>query len=232
MARSVGIDVGGTFTDLVSVGDDGRVEARKRLTTAADQSEGVLDALDALGAEPASVTRIVHGTTVATNMLLERTGARVVLCATAGATDLLELRRQERASLYDLARHHPAPLVPPSWTVAVRERLTPDGEEVPLTASAIAECATEVRAAAPEVVAISLLHSYRDDSHERALAEGLRADGVRADVVCSADVLPEIREYERTATTVAEAYLRPGVARYLARLGERLRVAASIRRWR
>src|SRR6185437_11604590 len=140
--RSVGIDVGGTFTDLVSVSDDGQVEARKRLTTAADQSDGVLDALDALGAAPASISRLVHGTTVATNMLLERTGARVVLCATAGATDLLELRRQERASLYDLTRHHPAPLVPPSWTVPVDERMTPRGVERAIGLDAIASAAT------------------------------------------------------------------------------------------
>jgi N-methylhydantoinase A len=220
--RSVGVDVGGTFTDLVSVAEDGSVESRKRLTTAHDQSEGVLDALHALGAAPSRVTRLVHGTTVATNMLLERNGARVALCATAGASDLLELRRQERASLYDLTRHHPAPLVPPAWTVAIDERVTPHGVEKALGAGAIASAVTAIRAAAPEVVAISLLHSYRDDSHERALAAALRFAGVEADIVCSSEVLPEIREYERTATTVAEAYLRPGVARYLARLGERL----------
>lgn len=220
---SVGIDVGGTFTDLVSIGSDGAVESRKRLSTAHDQSVGVLDALGALDAEPSSIARLVHGTTVATNMLLERTGARVVLCATAGATDLLELRRQERASLYDLTRHHPEPLVRPSWTVAIEERITPSRVEKPLSASALDDAVTAVRAAAPEVVAISLLHSYRDHSHERALAAALRAAGIDADIVCSSDVLPEIREYERTATTVAEAYLRPGVARYLSRLGERLR---------
>ncbi|MBK5187946.1 MAG: hypothetical protein JJD97_06845, partial [Gemmatimonadaceae bacterium] len=172
--RSVGIDVGGTFTDLVSVAEDGAIESRKRLTTAADQSEGVLDALRALDAPSSSLSRLVHGTTVATNMVLERNGARVVLCATAGATDLLELRRQERASLYDLTRHHPAPLVPPSWTVAVDERITPYRVEKALTARAIADVATAVRAAAPDVVAIALLHSYRDDTHERALAAGLR----------------------------------------------------------
>ncbi|MEO8880836.1 MAG: hydantoinase/oxoprolinase family protein, partial [Gemmatimonadaceae bacterium] len=220
---SVGIDVGGTFTDLVSVAEDGSVESRKRLTTAGDQSEGVLDALRALGAEPASITRLVHGTTVATNMLLERTGARVVLCATAGATDLLELRRQERASLYDLTRHHPEPLVRPSWTVAIDERITPYAIEQPLSDAAVASAVTAVHAAAPDVVAISLLHSYRDDAHERALADALREAGIEADIVCSADVLPDIREYERTATTVAESYLRPGVSRYLTRLGERLR---------
>ena len=220
---SVGIDVGGTFTDLVSVAENGTVESRKRLTTAADQSEGVLGALHALGAAPATIGRLVHGTTVATNMLLERNGARVVLCSTSGATDLLELRRQERASLYDLTRHHPEPLVPSSWTVAIEERMTPYRVEKPLTTAAIADAVTAVRAAAPAVIAISLLHSYRDDAHERALAAGLRDAGIDADIVCSSDVLPEIREYERTATTVAESYLRPGVARYLSRLGERLR---------
>ena len=218
----VGIDVGGTFTDLVSVSSDGRVESRKQLTTPGDQSEGVLAVLRALDTESREVARLVHGTTVATNMLLERTGARVVLCATAGASDVLELRRQERASLYDLTRHHPAPLVPPSWTVPVSERVSPSGVEKALGREAIASAVMAVRAGAPEVVAISLLHSYRDDAHERALAAGLREGGVDADIVCSADVLPEIREYERTATTVAEAYLRPGVARYLSHLGERL----------
>ncbi|MEP7088357.1 MAG: hydantoinase/oxoprolinase family protein [Gemmatimonadota bacterium] len=220
---SVGIDVGGTFTDLVSIGSDGSVESRKRLTTAHDQSEGVLNALVALGAAANTIARIVHGTTVATNMLLERNGARVVLCATAGASDLLELRRQERASLYDLTKHHPEPLVRPSWTVAIEERITPTRIEKPLGAAAIASAVTAVRAAAPEVVAISLLHSYRDDAHERALAAALHEAGIDADIVCSSDILPEIREYERTATTVAESYLRPGVARYLSRLGERLK---------
>ncbi|HEY8793341.1 MAG TPA: hydantoinase/oxoprolinase family protein [Gemmatimonadaceae bacterium] len=222
-ALSVGIDVGGTFTDLVSVAESGGVESRKLLTTASDQSDGVLDALHALGAAPTGIARLVHGTTVATNMLLERKGARVVLCATAGASDLLELRRQERASLYDLTRHHPAPLVPSSMTVPIEERMTPYAVEKPLAAAAIARAVTAVRACAPEVIAIALLHSYRDDSHERALASGLRAAGIDADIVCSVDVLPEIREYERTTTTVAESYLRAGVARYLARLGERLR---------
>ena len=224
--RSVGIDVGGTFTDLVSVSSDGRVESRKQLTTPGDQSEGVLAVLRALDAEPREVTRLVHGTTVATNMLLERNGARVVLCATAGASDVLELRRQERASLYDLARHHPAPLVPASWTVPVDERMSPNGIEKDLGRKAIASAVIAVRAAAPQVIAISLLHSYRDDSHERALAAGLREAGIDTDIVCSADVLPEIREYERTATTVAEAYLRPGVARYLSHLGDRLQAEA------
>ena len=115
---SIGVDVGGTFTDLAGVADDGTVIACKVSSTPGDQSEGVENALRRLPAGAAAVASIVHGTTVVTNMLLERTGARVVLCATAGATDLLELRRQERAALYDLSAHHPPPLVPPDRVVA------------------------------------------------------------------------------------------------------------------
>ncbi|MBX6332167.1 MAG: hydantoinase/oxoprolinase family protein, partial [Gemmatimonadaceae bacterium] len=220
--RSVGVDVGGTFTDLVSIGDDGLVEARKVLSTPADQSGGVVAALDALGAPPATIARVVHGTTVATNALLERTGARVVLCATEGATDLLALRRQERASLYDLTRHHPPPLVPAERCVAVPERIAPEGVVRPLADADAAAVARRVVAQQPEIVAVTLLHAYLDARHEHALAAALRAAAPEIDVVLSSDVLPEIREYERAATTVAEAYLRPGVARYLARLAARL----------
>jgi len=221
VSASVGIDVGGTFTDLVSIDVDGTVETRKVLSTPADQSQGVEQSLRALGR--ADVERVVHGTTVATNMLLERAGARVVLCATAGFTDLLELRRQVRASLYDLTRHQPPPLVAADCVVPVDERIAPEGVIRALTAAAIDEAVARVKALAPDIVAVALLHAYRDPSHERGLAAALRArlDGV--DVVCSSDVFPEIREYERTATTAAEAYLRPGVARYVRRLAERLR---------
>jgi N-methylhydantoinase A len=171
----------------------------------------------------ADVSRVVHGTTVATNMLLERAGARVVLCATAGFTDLLELRRQVRASLYDLTRHHPSPLVSAGHVVPVDERMGPDGVLRPLLAPAITEAVDRVQALEPAIIAVGLLHAYRDPSHEQALAAALRARMTGVDVVCSSDVFPEIREYERTTTTVAEAYLRPGVARYVRRLAERLR---------
>ncbi|HEX8725854.1 MAG TPA: hydantoinase/oxoprolinase family protein [Gemmatimonadaceae bacterium] len=221
MSASVGIDVGGTFTDLVCIDAHGAVETRKVLSTPADQSEGVESSLRALGRQ--DVSRVVHGTTVATNMLLERAGARVVLCATAGFTDLLELRRQVRASLYDLTRHHPEPLVPATHVVPVDERIAPEGVLRPLLAPAITEAVDRVQALQPDIVAIALLHAYRHPAHEQALAAALRARMPDVDVVCSSDVFPEIREYERTATTVAEAYLRPGVARYVRRLAERLR---------
>lgn len=220
---SIGIDVGGTFTDLVSVAPDGAVRTAKVLSTPHDQSEAVERALMAHAVSGSEVTRIVHGTTVVTNMLLERRGARVVLCATAGATDLLDLRRQERASLYDLTAHHPAPLVPAERVVAVPERVEPDGVRRSLTPDDAAVVAMRVSALDPEIVAVSLLHAYADPRHERQLAAALAARLPGIDVVCSSDVLPEIREYERTATTACEAYVRPGVGRYLERLAERLR---------
>ncbi len=219
---SIGIDVGGTFTDLVSVSDDGLVRTGKVLSTPSDQSEGVERALREYGADRSSTERIVHGTTVVTNMLLERHGARVALCATAGATDLLELRRQERASLYDLAAHHPEALVPPGRIVAVPERTAPEGVVRPLTDDDCASVADRVAEGDPEIVAVSLLHSYADPTHERRLAEALARRLPGTEVVCSTDVLPEIREYERTATTCCEAYARPGVGRYMRHLSDRL----------
>ena len=222
---TVGVDVGGTFTDLVAVASDGDATAWKVSSTPGDQSEGVARALERL--PPGStVSAVVHGTTVVTNMLLERTGARVVLCATRGVTDVLELRRQERAALYDLAAHHPPPLVAADCVVAVDERIAPEGVVIELGDDAIAKVVARVSAMAPDVVAVALLHSYADGSHERRLAQALRerlhAGSPGCDVVCSSDVLPEIREYERTATTTCEAYVRPGVGRYVARLASRL----------
>ena len=220
MRVAVGVDVGGTFTDLAAIDGEGRVTATKVLSTPGDQSDGVEQALRATGTRPDSVERVVHGTTIATNTLLERSGARVVLCATDGFTDLLELRRQERASLFDLAAHHPAPLT--ADTVAVPERIEPQGVTRPLSQADADIVARLVAARDPDIVAVSLLHAYADPVHERRLAMALSARLPDIDVVLSSDVLPEIREYERTATTVAEAYLRPRVARYLRRLGERL----------
>ncbi len=222
-ALSVGVDVGGTFTDLVAVAASGTVTTHKVPSTPTDQSHGVASALEML--RGAAVSRFVHGTTVATNMLLERAGARLALVATEGYTDVLHLARQDRASLYDLARHHPPPLVARDHTVGARERLVPDGVHLALTDAAIADVVSRIRELAPDVVAIVLLHAYHDGTHERRLADALRAELPPLDVVISSDVFPEIREYERTATTVAEAYLRPGVAHYLERLTVR---AASL----
>ena len=223
---SVGIDVGGTFTDLVAVAPDGAISVRKVPTTPRDQSEGVVRAITDLGVEASLVERIIHGTTVATNMLLERKGARVVLCATAGVTDLLELRRQERAQLYDLTAHHPPLLVPPERVVGVNERIEPNGVVKPLTSEECDRVADAVATLTPDAVAIALLHSYENAAHERMLADALARRLPDVPVVMSSDVLPEIREYERTSTTVAEAYLRRGVGKYVSRLANRVAALA------
>jgi len=227
---AAGVDVGGTFTDGVVIDPSGRIRTGKVLSTPQDQGIGVVAALELIGsaASPGAggpVTRLVHGTTVVTNLLLERTGARVVLCATAGATDLLELRRQDRASLYDLAAQHPAPLVASADVIGVDERRIPGAVATPLTDTTIAAAVREVLARDPEIVVVALLHAYEDDAHERRLAEALRAARPGLEVVTAATVLPEIREYERTATAVAEGYARPRVVRYLEGLGARLRAA-------
>jgi N-methylhydantoinase A len=221
-AVAIGIDVGGTFTDLAAIGTDGRIRTVKTLSQPADRAAGVIAAVTAASLDPASVSHIAHGTTVVTNLLLERAGARVVLCATAGFTDLLELRRQERAALYDLARHHPPPLVDRDAVVGVRERMVPEGVLLALTEEAIADAVEAVAALHPETVAVAFLHAYSRPQHERALREALAARLPHVDVITSHETLPEIREYERTATTVAEAYARPAVRRYLGSLRDRL----------
>ncbi|MEP7343706.1 MAG: hydantoinase/oxoprolinase family protein [Gemmatimonadaceae bacterium] len=222
MTVSIGIDVGGTYTDIAMVDEAGAALAGKVLSTPGDQGEAVEHALRQHAPAAANVARIVHGTTIVTNLLLERSGARVVLCATRGATDLLELRRQERAALYDLSAHHPAPLVGAADVVAVDERIAPEGVLRALTDVEAREVAERVAELTPEIVAVAFLHAYADPSHERQLAIALRARLPQTDVVCASDVLPEIREYERTTTTCCEAYARPRVARYLSGLTGRL----------
>ena len=220
----VGVDVGGTFTDaVVAVG--GHVHAAKVPTTPDDQGEGVVRAvqaaLDAAGIDTTQVGRIAHGMTVGTNAMLEGTGARTALVATEGLEDVLELRRQDRASLYRLDAAHPAPLVPPERVIAAHERVGAQGVVTPLTPEALDSVVADVRAAEPEAVAIGLLFSYAEPAHERAIAARLRAEMPGVHVCASSDVLPEVREYERIATTALDAYLTPVLADYLHSLGAR-----------
>ena len=214
----VGVDVGGTFTDLVAFRPDGTLEIRKVASTPTDPSMGLFRALEALGTplpSPVPIDVLVHGSTVATNALLERRGARVVLVTTAGFEDLLWLRRQDRAALYDLAKAHPEPLVARRDTIGVHERMGPDGAIETLSESEVSRVTDLVRTLAPESVAIALLFAFRHPAHERRLAAALRAALPTIPVTASHDVLPVFREYERTSTTTAEAYLRPKVAAYL-----------------
>src|SRR6266545_2329249 len=210
----VGVDVGGTFTDLVALRPDGGIEIRKVASTPADPSIGLFRAIDA---SPLPIDVLVHGTTVATNALLERRGARLVLVTTAGFEDVLWLRRQDRAALYDLARDHRAPLVARSDVIGVEERMGPDGVIEALSDGELARVTAAVRALAPEAIAIAFLFAFRHFEHERKLAAALREALPAIPIAASHEVLPVFREYERTSTTVAEAYLRPKVGAYLAK---------------
>ena len=212
----VGVDVGGTFTDLVATDAAGRLELRKVASTPRDPATGLFRAVDQLG-KGRAIDVLVHGTTVATNALLERRGARVALVATAGFEDLLWLRRQDRPALYDLARDHPPPLVARDDVIGARERVGPDGPIVPLTDAEIERVVSAARGRNPEAVAVALLFGFRHPDHERRLANALRAALPNVPVVASHEVLAVFREYERTSTTTAEAYLRPRVSAYVSR---------------
>jgi N-methylhydantoinase A len=206
----LGVDVGGTFTDAVLLTDENDLRTAK-IPTARRQEESVLAAAAAVGA--AEVERFAHGTTVATNALLERKGARTAFVGTEGFEHLLHLRRQNRAELYRLCADHPAPLVPIERCFGVRERTGPDGVLAPLELDSLPEFDAEA-------VAVCLLFSFRDLGHERAVAAELQRRLPGARVVASHEVSPEIREYERASTTAVDAYLGPAVARYLSALGE------------
>src|SRR4051794_40356662 len=200
----LGVDVGGTFTDAVVL-DGGRVTTAKVLTSP-QQEESVIAAARAAGAD--SVERFAHGTTVATNALLERKGARTAFVTNAGFEHLLHLRRQTRAHLYRPCAGWPEPLVPLERSHGVRGRMGPAGELQPLALGTLPQIDAEA-------VAVCLLHAYRDATHERAVAEELRRRFPDAHVVASHEVAPEFREYERASTTAADAYLGPVVSGYL-----------------
>ena len=205
----LGVDVGGTFTDAVLLAD-GELRTAK-VPTAARQEESVLAAAAAVGAT--EVERFTHGTTVATNALLERKGARTAFVATAGFEHLLHVRRQNRAHLYRLCAAHPEPLVPLERCHGVRERIGPDGVLEPPQLDSLPELD------GVEAVAVCLLFSFREASHEREVAEELRRRLPGARVVASHELSPELREYERASTTAIDAYLGPVIAGYLEALG-------------
>jgi N-methylhydantoinase A len=206
----LGIDVGGTFTDAVLF-EAGELRTAK-LPTSARPEDSVVAAARAVGAE--SVERFTHGTTIATNALLERKGARTAFVATAGFEHLLHLRRQNRAHLYRLCSDHPAPLVPLERCVGVRERIGPEGVVEALDLASLPQLDAEA-------VAICLLFSFRDPSHEATVAAEVRQRLPDAHVVASHEVSAEFREYERASTTAVDAYLGPVVSRYLGSLVER-----------
>ncbi|MBI1733601.1 MAG: hydantoinase/oxoprolinase family protein, partial [Candidatus Rokubacteria bacterium] len=225
----VGIDIGGTFTDLVLVDDaTGAISVSKILTTPHNPAIAVADgfAMATLtgGVTADAVTRVVHGTTLVTNAVLEQKGARTALITTAGFRDTLEIQTENRYDMYDLGLEKPRSLVPRRLRAEVRERTYADGRVAqPLDAGDVRQVAERFRAAGVEAVAVCFVNGYRNGDHERQAADLLRALLPGVPVAISSDVSPEIREYHRSVTTVVNAYVMPLVGRYVEELQRRLR---------
>ena len=225
----LGIDIGGTFTDLVLLDEaTGAVRLGKTLTTHGDPTDGIVagmrEVLAEAGAAAADVTNVVHGTTLVTNAVIERKGARTGLVTTAGFRDVLEIGRELRYDIYDLDIVMPEPLVPRDLRVGVPERTDAHGRvRQPLDEAALVEAVDGLVEAGVESVAVVFLHSYANDANERRAAEVIKERHPGLYVSPSCDVMPEIREVERSSATAMNAYVQPVADRYLGRLEERLR---------
>ncbi|PYM25343.1 MAG: methylhydantoinase [Candidatus Rokuibacteriota bacterium] len=228
MPARLGVDIGGTFTDLVVVDETtGAIRVGKVLTTPKDPAhgveQGIQSLLDEARVDPGRVRAVVHGTTLATNALIERKGARTALLTTEGFRDALEIGREGRYDMYDLFIDPPPPLVPRHLRREVPERLLPDGSVLrPLDEAAARRVIAGLIDDGAEAVAICLLHAYLNPVHERRLAELVREAAPHVLVSCASDVVPEIREYERASTTSANVYVAPLMGRYLEDLERRL----------
>ena len=219
-AARVGVDVGGTFTDVILQGGGGRVLVRKLLSTPPRYDRAVVEAVDALATDDGGqVAEVVHGTTVATNAVLERRGSATALVTTAGFRDVLELRRLRIPHMYDLFWRKPPPLVERRLRFELDERVTADGTVVrPLDEGECRLLAARLRATGVESVAVCLLHSYLYPDHEERLGAILAEELPVATISLSSRILREQREYERSATTVVNAYVRPLMASYIDRI--------------
>ena len=228
MRARLGVDIGGTFTDLVVIDEaTGTARVGKVLTTTKDPAHGVEEGIHALldeaGVRSDAVRAVVHGTTLATNALIERKGAKTALLTTEGFRDALEIRREGRYDMYDLFIDPPPPLVPRHLRREVPERLLADGSILKTLDEAAARRAlAELAREGVEALAICLLHAYVNPTHERRLSEIAREVSPGLSVSCSSEVVPEIREYERASTTCANVYVAPLMARYLEDLERRL----------
>ncbi|RAP63824.1 5-oxoprolinase [Achromobacter sp. HZ01] len=225
----IGIDVGGTFTDFTMIDEDaGTVHFHKVPSTPHDPSEaiaaGIGQMLEQRGVSPAQVSHVGHGTTVATNLIIERKGARVGLITTQGFRDVLEIGRQTRPHLYDYSVGKPPVAVPREFRIEVAERVNAAGEVLtPLDEAAVRAAAERYAQAGIEAVTICFLHAYRNPAHERRAAQIVAEVMPQAYISLSSDVLPEFREYERLSTTVLNAAVGPKMARYLERFLQRVR---------
>jgi N-methylhydantoinase A len=220
----VGIDIGGTFTDLVSIDGEGAIRTHKIASTPHDYGEGIVAGLHALLTDSATVSEVLHGTTVGSNTVLEGKGARTALITTRGFRDILEIRDLRMPVLYDLRWTKPRALVERRLRLEVLEKLRPDGSVlVPLDLASVDAAISLLRAENVQSVAICLLHSYANPVHERAVAERVRAALPGVAISVSHEILPEIKEYPRTSTTVINAYVQPVVRAYITALDARLR---------
>ncbi|MGI9146205.1 MAG: hydantoinase/oxoprolinase family protein [Chloroflexota bacterium] len=224
------MDIGGTFTDIVLLGSDASIVITKVASTPDNYGRGIVDGLGEMlrekGLPAAALTEVVHGTTVATNAILEGRGATTALITTAGFRDVLEFRRIRIPELYDLFYQKPAPLVPRRRRFEVVERLGSHGEvRQELDPASVRAAVEGVRASGAEAVAICLLHSFVNPAHERAVEAAVRSALPEIYVTSSFNLLPEIREYERTSTTVINSYVGPVVERYLRALSHDLAAA-------
>ncbi len=222
-------DIGGTFTDFVLLdAANAAVHIHKCLTTPIDPAEGALAGLDTLlaqvGISYADLDDVLHGSTLVTNLVIERTGARAALITTRGFRDILEFGTEQRYDIHDLFMRFPPPLIPRRWRFEVSERMSHDGKVLtPLDLADVHAAAERAQAEDVKAIAIMFLHAYRNDSHEREAAAYLRTHFPALHVSLSSEVCGEIREYERVSTTAANAYAQPLVGPYLSRLEARLR---------
>jgi N-methylhydantoinase A len=219
---AVGVDIGGTFTDLV-LSIDGQLQIHKLISTPHNAAAAMLAGLQQIGA--AAGARIAHGSTVATNAILERKGARTALITTKGFRDVLAIGRQNRPVLYALQPQLPPPLIPREWCFEVIERLDHTGAVVtPLDKTALDDALDYIAVHEIESVAVCLLYSYINPAHEQAVKKRILERGLLQEwqISLSCEVLPEFREYERASTVALDAYVRPVISRYLQNLEDSL----------
>ncbi|WP_029586970.1 hydantoinase/oxoprolinase family protein [Bradyrhizobium sp. URHD0069] len=217
----VGVEVGGTFTDLVAIDND-RIAITKVPSTPSAPEQGAFHAVSAAGLEVKGIKDFAHGSTVATNAILERKGAKIAFVTTAGFRDLLQLQRHDRRNIYNLQYQKPEPIVPRSGSFEVNERILPDGSVLTALSEAdvIKNLVPALRAGSFRAVAVCLLNSYANSEHEEKLGKLLRSHLPGVSVTCSTEVVREFREYERASTTALSAYVQPVIAGYLSRFSQ------------
>ena len=211
----VGIDIGGTFTDLVGC-IDGKIVTSKTSTVPADPTRGVADALALAHCDMPALSEMLHGSTIAINTVLERKGARTALITTRGFRDVYSIGRSNRIEAFNLFFHRPKPLIPRDLTFELDERMTFKGDALkPLDEAQVRELVKTLAGLGVDAVAVCLVHSYANPAHEKRVGEILRAEAPGLFVTLSSEILREYREYERTSTTALNAYIGPRVRDYL-----------------